>query len=186
MAAPEDMTTLDISGTFVMNKSLSDPTDKILELQGVSWFKRKIISNSSLTLYIKHYKGEDGVERIDIDQVLSGGMTGSKEERTLDWEPREKNDSTFGHVVGRTKRMSVDEIDNEYLKQGWLPDTVDTGVIYSYVESDTPKSKTTWTARQIWGFEEIDGQRRYVRHVKFTGPKGEDIEARLVYDYSGK
>ena len=22
-----------------------------------------------------------------------------------------------------------------------------------------------------------------MRHVKFTGPKGEDIEARLVYDY---
>lgn len=31
--------------------------------------------------------------------------------------------------------------------------------------------------------EDIDGERRYVRHVKFTGPKGEDIEARLIYDY---
>lgn len=32
--------------------------------------------------------------------------------------------------------------------------------------------------------EDIKGERRYVRHVKFTGPKAEDIEAKLVYDYS--
>lgn len=33
--------------------------------------------------------------------------------------------------------------------------------------------------------EVIDAERRYVRHVKFTGPGGEDIQARLVYDYCG-
>jgi hypothetical protein len=31
--------------------------------------------------------------------------------------------------------------------------------------------------------EEINGERRYARHVDFTGPKGEEIKARLVYDY---
>lgn len=36
---------------------------------------------------------------------------------------------------------------------------------------------------QVWGFEEIDGQRRHTRHLHFIGPKGEDIKARLVYDY---
>lgn len=32
--------------------------------------------------------------------------------------------------------------------------------------------------------EEIDGVRRYLRHVFFTGPQGEEIRGRLVYDYS--
>lgn len=36
---------------------------------------------------------------------------------------------------------------------------------------------------QTWGIQEIGGERRYTRHLKFTGPQGEDIEAVLVYDY---
>ena len=41
-----------------------------------------------------------------------------------------------------------------------------------------------WTADQIWGFEEIKGERRYVRHVVVR--KGDDWKlARLVYDYKG-
>jgi hypothetical protein len=36
---------------------------------------------------------------------------------------------------------------------------------------------------QAWGIQEINGERRYARNVKFTGPKGEDVEALLVYDY---
>lgn len=36
---------------------------------------------------------------------------------------------------------------------------------------------------KIWGFLEVNGERRYSRLLKFTGPKSEDIEARLVYDY---
>ena len=36
---------------------------------------------------------------------------------------------------------------------------------------------------QIWGFEDIKGERRHTRRIRFAGPKGEDITARLVYDY---
>ncbi|EPQ60530.1 hypothetical protein GLOTRDRAFT_113140 [Gloeophyllum trabeum ATCC 11539] len=184
MAAPESMTTQNLTAVFVMNKTLSDSTDKILELQGVSWFKRKIIASSSLTLYVKHYKSEsDGQEHIDIKQVLSGGISGSDEERTLDWQERHKDDSTFGAVIGKSKRMKVEEVEDEYLRNGWTEDTIEHGVICSYVVSDTEKSKTTWTAHQIWGFEVVNEERRHVRHLKFTGPKGEEIKARLVYDY---
>ena len=41
-----------------------------------------------------------------------------------------------------------------------------------------------WTADQVWGFEEVDGKRHYVRHV--VARKGDDWkQARLVYDYKG-
>lgn len=36
---------------------------------------------------------------------------------------------------------------------------------------------------QTWGFEEINDERRYVRHVDFVGPGDEHIQARLVYDF---
>lgn len=36
---------------------------------------------------------------------------------------------------------------------------------------------------QTWGFEQIDDERRYVRHVDFIGPGEEHIQARLVYDF---
>jgi hypothetical protein len=38
---------------------------------------------------------------------------------------------------------------------------------------------------QTWGFEVVEGQQRYTRHVLFTGPKGEVIKARMTYDYHG-
>jgi hypothetical protein len=58
--------------------------DKILQLQGVSWFKRTAIANATITLYVKHYKDDEGVEHIDIDQALTGGIGGSTELRSLD------------------------------------------------------------------------------------------------------
>ncbi len=37
--------------------------------------------------------------------------------------------------------------------------------------------------RQIWGFATIDGEKRHVRRLHFTGPEGQIIQARIVYDY---
>lgn len=132
----------------IQNKTLSDPTDEILTLQGVSWFKRKIIAVGTVTLYVKHYK-TDNVENVDIDQTITGGIPGTREERILDWVSREKSDSLFGDVVARSRRVKLDEIEEEYLKKDWTADTVQHGVIQSYVESDTPKSKTSWIADQV-------------------------------------
>lgn len=186
MAVPANFTILDLSGTFLLNKTLTDPrTDDILALQGVGWFTRKAISMSSITLAIKHYEDDDGVEHIDIDQTLTGGIPGTTEKRTLWWKEGKSSDHLFGHVIGKSRRIKVDELDLEFLKTGWTTDTIEHGVVQSYVESDTPKSGTVWIANQTWGIEELGGERRYVRHVKFTGPKAEDIELRMVYDYVG-
>ncbi|KAH9984179.1 hypothetical protein BJV77DRAFT_1072342 [Russula vinacea] len=182
MAAPSSITTLDLSATWVMNKTLSDDTDAILRLQGVSWFTRRAISLATVTLYVRHYKDDDGIERIDIDQTLTG-IPGTSEHRILDWTLREHEDYLFGAVIGKSRRVKLDEIENEFLRDGWLPDTAESGAINSYVESDTPKSNTTWIAEQTWGFENIDDERRYVRHVDFVGPGNEHIQARLVYDF---
>lgn len=169
----------------------------------MSWFTRRAIGLATITLYVKHYKDNDNVEHIDIDQRLTGGLPGTTENRTLDWTFRENSDYLFGPVLGKSRRVSLDRIDNEFLRKGWLPDTEQHGAINSYVKSDTPKSNKTWIAEQVgpfrhviaslvykslcfvqtWGFEEINGERRYVRHVDFVGSDNEHVQARMVYDF---
>lgn len=168
-------------------------------MQGVGWLTRKAITYGTLTLTIKHFKDDEGIEHIDIDQTLTGGIPGTSERRTLSWTERENQDHIFGAVIGKSRRTSVDVLEEDFLKRNWTADTIQHGVVQSYVESDTPKSGTTWIANQVrrfalnpcpqidfhqtWGMEDVNGERRYARHIKFTGPKAEEIECRLVYDY---
>jgi len=67
----------------------------------------------------------------------------------LDWTFRETRDYIFGPVLGKSRRVRLDELDNEFLRNGWLPDTVEHGAIDAYVKSDTQKSKRTWIAEQV-------------------------------------
>jgi hypothetical protein len=119
----------------------------MLELQGVGWLMRKTITMSTITLHIKHYK-EDGRERIDIDQYL-GGIVGSTENRFLDWSPRNREDRIFGHVIAKSRRAKVDEIEEPSLGKNWLPDTIEHGVIEAYAESDTAQTNMTWNVSQV-------------------------------------
>ena len=58
------------------------------------------------------------------------------------------------------------------------------GLGSEHVQSFVASKNNGWTANQVWGFEEIDGKRMYVRHVVVR--KGEDWkQARLVYDWRG-
>ena len=111
--------------------------------------KRKIIGSVTITLYTKHYTPEDGKEHIDIQQIGTGGFKGNFEPRVLDWTDREKSDNIFGHVIGRTRRLKVEEIEDEWQREGWSEDTAEEGAIQSLVWSDTAKSGTTWTADQV-------------------------------------
>ena len=54
-------------------------------------------------------------------------------------------------------------------------------VIEMYVESISD----TWTAQQIWGFSEINGERRQVRRV-LTKKGDKELKVSLIYDYVSK
>lgn len=75
---------------------ITDP-DEILRLQGLGWAKRKLIGSVNVTLRVKQFKDDEGVEHVEIEQVGSGGSKGNVEKRILNWEPRE-NDTAFGPV----------------------------------------------------------------------------------------
>jgi hypothetical protein len=98
---------------------------------------------------VKHYSDDHAVEHIDISQTISGGFEGTREERILDWSVRDHHDHLFGYVLGKSKREKVGNLEHEYLKKNWTPDTVEHNVVYSHVESDREKSGTSWTAIQV-------------------------------------
>lgn len=131
------------------NKTLSDDTDDILKLQGVSWFKRRAISMFTLTLVVKHYTDDAGVEHIDIAQTLSGGIPGTDEDRILDWEERIESDDIFGAVVAQSKRVKLEEVEDEFLNSGWTEDTVQDGTVLAVAWSDPEKNSLTWRAELV-------------------------------------
>lgn len=140
---------------------------------------RKAIGIATITLHIKEYDN-NGVTNIDIEQTATGGVKGTTEKRHLDNEAGEHEDHVFGKVRGRSRWLKLSEVDDKHLASNWLPENNEGDVIESNVES----VNNGWTAKQIWGFQEIDGARRYARNVVVTkGP--ERKEARLYYDYVG-
>ncbi|RYC54577.1 hypothetical protein CHU98_g11632, partial [Xylaria longipes] len=72
MAAPATKTIGDLSGKWVLNKTLSDPTDPALALQGVGWLLRKAIGAATIHISVTQYVDDGGVTHIDIDQSASG------------------------------------------------------------------------------------------------------------------
>ncbi len=117
-------------------------------MQGVSWLNRTAISYGTITLYVTHYKDEHGVEHVDTDQTLTG-IPGTTEKRVLDWTTREHYDYLFGAVIGKSRRRKVEDIEDDFLKSGWLPDTLEHGIIASRMESDTKKSGYSWSSDEV-------------------------------------
>lgn len=117
----------------------------------MGWVKRKAIRYATITLHIKHYHvdSDDGkkIEKIDIKQILTGGIPGTDENRTLDWEERENHDDLFGFVIGKSRRIKAEELSDEWLREGWTEDTYEHGVVQAYAKSKT--SGTPWVGDQV-------------------------------------
>ncbi|KAL2005636.1 hypothetical protein VTN00DRAFT_10129 [Thermoascus crustaceus] len=232
MAAPADVTVQDLNGTWVMDKTLSTPTDPILKLQGISWITRKAISYATITLSISEYAEADPaadnkpIVHIDVEQTATGGIRGTTEKRVLSWVEREHSDHIFGNCVGQSRfvRGSKDEngkvrpdvdvqtkiggngVDDNtvrrFLRGEILPDGTETegflveeakegdGVELGegegiWVQSWVKNKDVGWTAEQVWGFETINGERRYTRRV-VVAKDGQYQLGRLVYTFLGR
>jgi ATP-dependent protease ClpP protease subunit len=107
-----------------------------------------MIQQAMLYQTITH-RNEDSVETIVVDQVLSGGFGSAMEIRALDWQEREVSDRVYGPLITKTRRVKPEDLDNEWLKQGWLDAAKDHGLIQTVGRSDTAKSGKTWTAEVV-------------------------------------
>lgn len=102
----------------------------------------------TLYLTIKHYTDDAGVEHIDILQSLSG-LSDTDEDRILDWTPRAHEDDTFGKVSSKSRRVEVERVQNDWLKNGWTPDTVEHGLVFTRAESKAEENSVNWIADQV-------------------------------------
>ncbi|KAI9701646.1 MAG: hypothetical protein M1820_006417 [Bogoriella megaspora] len=188
MAAPESTSIKNLSGKWVLNSALSGDIDGVLTIQGIGYAYRTAITTSTITLHCKHFTDDEG-EHIDIRQVSTAYIpwfkSETEEKRHPDGQWRDHEDYLFGKVKGQTKWVELagyeDPTEDKFLKTGWLPETENGDVIMSYVE----REDETWNATQIWGFEEINGERRYARHILVKAKDGKEKKIRLVYDYAG-
>ncbi|KAI0505106.1 hypothetical protein F5B22DRAFT_537032 [Xylaria bambusicola] len=194
MAAPASKTVTNLNGTWVLNKTLSDPTDPALSLQGVGWLLRKGISAATVTIVVKQYPDpETSTTTIDIDQSASG-VTSTKELRRLDWNSREHKDFLFGRVHGRSKYITLSElkalispegearkekwVENDFLAEDWLETDGEEGkLVLSHVVADAG-----WFATQVWGFQDVGGERRYVRNV-VVAKEDTFVNFKMIYDF---
>ncbi|KAH8895949.1 hypothetical protein GQ53DRAFT_779273 [Thozetella sp. PMI_491] len=196
MAAPENKTIRDLTGSWKLNKTLSDSPEPTLALQGVPWLIRKAICTSSLTIHVKQYEAPpaptidgpapetDPVVHIDIDSVVSG-LKATREERCLDSLYRPHEDWVFGKVKSRnefvdtaTLQGPVKEACGAYSTEGWLDEGE---YLVSYVE----RLDGTWTATQVWGFMKIEGERRHCRKIRVES-EGKSAEIKFVHDWVEK
>ncbi|KAF4510563.1 hypothetical protein G6O67_002440 [Ophiocordyceps sinensis] len=209
MAAPASKTLKDLNGKWSMNKQLSDSTDAGLAIQGIGYLTRKAIGLASISLTVKEYEGPakeqakqpstkehegpaeeqatqpsgpagDGpFTHIDIWQSAAG-LTSTEELRCLDDHARPHSDWLFGAVEGRSRWARLADVGDEYLGAGWLTtgDGNDDDVVFNHVVS----MGNGWTATQVWGFQDVGGERRHCRNVVIE--KGaQRAEFRLVYDF---
>ncbi|KAF2157241.1 hypothetical protein K461DRAFT_317371 [Myriangium duriaei CBS 260.36] len=182
MAVPDSVTLRNLSGTYIMNKELSDDTDSVLQLQGIGWVMRKAIKYSAVQLAITLKDDAQGVTEITIVQTTTGGMENT-EERWTDWKEREKKDSVFGLVNGKARWVNISEMKDEWFHKLDQKSIEAAGgeVIQTYTESVGLSGKQ-WTADQVWGFEIINGERRHVRRIVIT--RGDKVQKiRTVYDW---
>lgn len=102
-AVPPTTSVANMSGTYTLNKTLSDSTDALLKMQSVGWIVRQAAAYSNISITMKQYaEAGTGTVRLDVDQASTGGIR-SSEERVLDWEWREKDDKIWGKVRGRSR-----------------------------------------------------------------------------------
>ena len=176
-----------------------------LSLPGVGYLPRKAVGLATVTLHIKQFTdaakppstAEGDMVHIHIQQVATGGIKGTTENRCIDNESREHTDWLFGTVASRSlwSQAGADailaaagETGGPFLANNWLTDDSEkTGpdgaahVISIAVNKDAAGG---WTACQVWGFQTIGGERRYARNIILK--KGDKtVEMRLVYDYVG-
>jgi len=184
MSAPPILTTKDLNGKYILNKRLSDSAEKIFKEQGVGWITRRRLSTAPIvTAWIRHSRGR-GREYLEIDEMFHKRSSKTTERYALDGMPLEFNDVCGRPAVSRGWRIRTTEIKDQFLKRGWVNDALSHSAIYTRVEGYINGDlKRRWIEEQTMGFQDLEGDRRFVRHIKFTTEKGKVVAVRLVYDY---
>ena len=102
MAVPTTLTLKDLSGSYTLNKTLSDSLQPMLRMQNIGFIIRQAVQYSSITVTLKQYTDAEGKVHLDQEQVSTGGIRNT-EDRVLDGEWSEKENRIWGLVKSRSR-----------------------------------------------------------------------------------
>lgn len=177
MAVPSTVNTQNLSGIYTLNRTLSDSSQAMLEMQNVGFFIRQAVQYSNITVSLKQYTHPDtGSQHLDQEQVSTGGVR-NVEDRVMDWEWTDKSNWIWGMVHGRSRYVEIAAVDDEWLREGWGEDGGE--MVEMFAESD----KDGWSAWQVWGFATVEAERRHVRKILAKRKGWKDERVRMVYDW---
>lgn len=189
---------------------MSDGLDTVLELQGFDLPTLKAFYTGTISLAIDHFKDREGLEHLDVDVSGSGDVQRNREEHVLDWNAHTIRNPVYGPIKSKSRRIKLLSMRGLKLckmirqSDGWAADAVENGVIEVHTECVGPDSRKSWTCdevsenrrhnfqlrvlvwlndHQIWGITDIGGERRFVRHSRFTCPMANPVFTRMTYDY---
>lgn len=100
-SVPAEINVKNITGSYAMNKKISDSTTSTLKLQKIPWLVQQAANYSNVTVNLKQYKDDAGVEHIDQEQVSS--VNTQHEPRILDNVMHERDIQYWGKVKGRSQ-----------------------------------------------------------------------------------
>jgi hypothetical protein len=104
MAAPTSVTIKSLTGTFVMDKTLSDSSIPVLKMQKIPWIVQQAVYYSTITVKLKQFTDDAGVVHIDQEQLSTG--TVQHEPRLVTGEFAERDVQFWGKVKGKTSYVS--------------------------------------------------------------------------------
>ncbi|KAH6650458.1 hypothetical protein F5144DRAFT_523685 [Chaetomium tenue] len=183
MAAPTTINIDDVSGRWLLNRQLSQSTEAMFALQGIPWIIRKIINFATLELeYVKLDPTPDATAaRLAFKQTVRPGGFDTRNEYILDGESRTDTVPIFGEISMRCHYVGSEEA-AKHDAVGLETDADNAG--HAAILEILRSEPMGWAATTVWGFEVIDGVRRFVKHNSTI--KGEKVEkAKLVFDYLG-
>ncbi|EKG11532.1 hypothetical protein MPH_11025 [Macrophomina phaseolina MS6] len=185
MAAPQGINILNMTGSWTLNRSLSDDLDATFALQGIPWIVRTIINYASLEIKMRQQPPsppERPTAVIDINQIVRPGGFDTANSYILDGETREDTVPIFGTIAMHCS----------YVKAADVADEDSFGASVERPLSDDERIgimeisegvHTGWFTTTLWAFETVDGERRFCKYCTTT-KDDQKVQARLVYDYS--
>ncbi|KAK3938594.1 hypothetical protein QBC46DRAFT_410038 [Diplogelasinospora grovesii] len=116
MATPSDVLMQDLTGSWTLSKTLSDPFDRVFAIQGIPWIIRKVVSIATLSLKATQQVDESGTKTLVFTQAASvaiGGLSEENEVRVLDWREEFHSSTLFGTSSHRSR-----------LTNGWVMEQI--------------------------------------------------------------
>ncbi|KAJ5683572.1 hypothetical protein N7462_006737 [Penicillium macrosclerotiorum] len=199
MAAPNSKDSMNLVGTWHLNRTLSDDPDKIFALQGVPWVVRQILRYASLSLHISQaVRFPDGTTTVinennsDIEYPIDSIMTlhikqtvypggfNSEGSYPVNGTSQDLSLPIFGEVMMKLRYVNTSSVPDEKLRSLLSQGSPSKMAIDELAHN----SSKGWQAQVWWGFEWVGDTRYFTRNATVTRNKdGQTVTSRMVYDF---